>query len=204
MKKFLVSLLFGVIGFMPSSTFGQANTSVAATLGVAWGTNGGQFTTATLPGVAAVGTNLFDGGANIASISIYNPTVAAIDFAIIDAPGTNNVNIRGATYYTNINNTITATNSYTNLVVSVTNFSGLVTNFTLSNRLVSGFVTNTITTNAYPRAYFVSVPPNTTVTPNLGTGLLIARGVTITNGFTASMASASSNLVVSITLDSSR
>lgn len=205
MNKYIVSLIAGLSLVLGTSNLkAQATISAATVLNVAWGTNGIPITTdAASPGVAAVGTNLFDGGALVSSITLYNPTVAAIDVGFIDAPATNGNTIRGATFWSNSGPTTVTFQYLTNISYSLTNFSGLVTNLTKSNVLWSGTTSLTNQRAAFRRAYFVTVPPNTTVTPNLGNGLLVGSGLTVTNGFTASMASSASNVVVTVTYNPS-
>lgn len=158
----------------------QQSSATSVSVGLkAWGTNA-----TTVDGtVAAQGTNAINGPGILGSLTIYNPnTVQAITVTLFDSPATNNALVKSGIYYTNVP-FVMQTNAYTNLVKITTNFTGVKTTNTFTNAIVSGFWTNNVLTNAYRRIYTVAVPPNTTISPNLGTGLPFSFGVTITNSY---------------------
>jgi hypothetical protein len=218
-KKLLLSIgLMSVLGM--ASVQAQSVLNAAFSIVWAWGTNATTTTASGLTGIGAFGTNLINGPALISSISIGNQSAAPIDVAFFDAPPNPLRALYTSDVYTTTNTTFTGTvfwvhpangagyglATWTNTLATVTkittNYSGVKTTNTGTFQL-SGWWTNNMSTNMFRRAYFVTVPPNTTLTPNLGAGLLIGSGLTITNGASATFGNAASNLTISVTYDPS-
>lgn len=228
MKNFIFSVVLSV-GFV-FSTLAQSTINVAVPITWAFGTNATTTTASGLTGIAAFGTNIVPGtvpgattlasmGGLITSMTIANNSAGPVDLALFDAPRTPLLALYTNNVYTTTNATTTGTTFWVhpangagyglatwtqalvNVTKIVTNFTGVTTTNTFTNALASGWWTNNCSTNNFRRMWFMTLPANTTVTPNLGIGIYFGHGITITNGRSPTFDNAASNITVSLNFD---
>lgn len=222
MKNILIKSLI-VVGLLASTFTVKAQSTVnAAVIATwAWGTNGVATTTSGTTSAGAFGTNIFDGPALVSTITIANNTAFPIDVALFDAPRTPPRALYTNDVYTGTNTTFTGTvfwihpangagyglwtrtQALANITKITTNYTGVKTTNVFTNALVSGNWTNNQATNMYRRIYFATIQANSTLSPNLGSGLFIGGGLTLTNGSGTTFGNAASNLTISVNYDPS-